>query len=200
MISRHWLTVETEGDDKVLQLITGTNDYIASIDGYIQSVVIDFDGERLPSLDPSTITSDITFTATHDFDSDERQFVRLTFDASVNAATITFDFAGEHYVCHIYRGATIEGIAYGPNTPVQPPMSETWTGSTSSRTYLLVQKAGEIVINRNWEIPPQIASTEVFITEDGSNYAARINPVANPPAGNYVIKYCNQPLINVTVN
>lgn len=200
MISRHWLTVETEDDDKVLQLITGTQDYIASFEESFNSVVIDFDGERLPSLDPSTITSDIPFTATHDFDSDERQFVRLTFGAAVNAVNLSFSFAGQDYVCHVFRGAHIEGIAYGPNTPVQPPITETWTGQTTARVYLLAQAAGEIPTRWNWEVPPQIASTDVFVQESDDNYTVRINPIASPPAGSYTIKYCNQPMIIVNVN
>lgn len=162
-------------------------------------MLIEFVGTNLPSLDGTDIQSDIPFNFTHDYDTSERQYLYLELSSAVNAVTLSFDFAGQHYVCHIYRGATIEGIAYGPNTPVQPPISETWTGDTTGRVYLLQQKTGEVVLNRNWEVPPQIASTEVFIQEDGNNYTARLLPVANPPSGNYVIKYCGLTLINVTV-
>ena len=181
-------------------LTTATTSYIYSLESYIDGIIIDFIGENLPSIGENDITSDIGYTFNRDMDTDERQRVTINFNASVNAANLSFDFAGQHYVCHVYRGATIEGIAFGPNTPVQPPISETWTGDTTGRVYLLKQADDEIVLNRNWEIPPQIASTEVFIQEDGDNYTARLLPVASPPAGNYVIKYCGQTLINVNVN
>lgn len=190
----------TEDDGLSKKLTAATTNYIYSLESYIDSVVIDFEGENLPTIGENDITSDIQFTLNRDIDTTARQRVTLGLVASVNAVNISFNFAGQSYVCHIYRGATIEGIAYGQNTPVQPPISETWTGGTTGRVYLLAQKTGEIVFNRNWEVPPQIASTEVFIQEDGNNYTARLLPVANPPAGNYVIKYCGQTLINVTVN
>lgn len=196
----HDIIVESEDDYKKLSLTTANTNYIASLEGYIERVQIEFTGENLPSISAADITSDITFTFESISDTSSDQSFSLTLDSGVNAVNLSFTFAGHEYVCHIYRGATIEGIAYGPNTPVQPPISETWTGDTTGRVYLLQQKTGEVVLNRNWEVPPQIASTEVFIQEDGNNYTARLLPVANPPAGNYVIKYCNQPLINVTVN
>ena len=190
----------TEDDGLSKKLTTATTDYIYSLESIIDSIIIDFEGENLPTIGENDITSDIPYTFNRDIDTTERQRVTLGLNTSVNAVNISFTFAGQEYVCHIYRGATIEGIAYGPNTPVQPPITETWTGDTTARVYLLVQKEGEIVIRPNWQVPPQIASTEVVVQESDDNYSARITPVANPPAGNYVIKYCGQPLINVTVN
>lgn len=181
-----------------MSLTTDNTNYIASLDSTIQSIQIEFTGENLPSISAADITCDTPFT----FESIEDTATDQSFSLSfvVDAVNLSFTFAGQNYVCHVYRGAHIEGIANGPNTPVQPPISEIWTGDTTGRVYLLVQTAGETVLNSNWDIPPQIASSEVVIIQDGNNYTARITPVANPPAGNYVIKYCGQPLINVTVN
>lgn len=194
------MTAINEEEDVSKPLTTATTSYIYSMESYIDGIDIDFIGENLPSIGENDITSDIGYTFNRDIDTDERQRVTINFNASVNAANISFDFAGQHYVCHIYRGATIEGIAFGPNNPVQPPITETWTGDTTGRVYLLQQKSDEIVLNRNWEVPPQIASTEVFVQEDGNNYTARFLPIANPTPGDYVIKYCGQTLINVHVN
>lgn len=192
------LTVDEEEFSKILT--TDTTNYIVSLEEKISLIRIDFDGENLPTIGENDITCDIHYTFARETNTPQRQSVTLDLDRSVDALNISFNFAGKNYVCHIYRGATIEGIANGPNTPVQPPITEAWTGDTTPRTYRLQQKVDETVLNVNWDIPQEIASSNVIIQTEDEYYAVTINPVANPPAGNYVIKYCGQTLLNVNVN
>lgn len=190
----------TEDDGLSKKLTTATTNYIYSLDGYINSIIIDFEGENLPTIGENDITSDITYTFNRDIDTNVRQRVTLGLDASVNALNISFSFAGQNYVCHIYRGATIEGIADGPNTPVQPPLSKTWPATSGVEAYELTPKTGEVVYNVNWDIPPMIASTNVQIQDvGGGKYGVQINRLQDAPSGDYVIKYCGQELVNVKI-
>lgn len=151
-------------------------------------------------MNAADIQCDKQFFFTRYGDTTNRQEFSIDLGNAENDVNISFKFAGKNYVCHIYRGATIEGIAYGPNTPVPTPITEIWTNAMTARAYTLQSKEGETVLNSNWDIPPQIASTEVTIGQDGDNYIVTIRPIQNPVPGSYEIKYCGQTLINVNVN
>lgn len=194
------IVIKSGVNSKTIALTTANTNYIASLQSGITAVQIEFTGENLPSLGTTVISSDVPFTFAIISDTPTEQIVSLTFNSGLDAMNLAFTYVGETYACHVYRGANVEGIAFGPNTPLQPPMSETWTGSTTPRTYLVVPKENEVVLTSNWVIPPMIASINVTVQPDGDNYAVTINPVNDPPEGNYVIKYCGQDLINVTVN
>ena len=192
--------VPQSGEDITRPLLVGANNYIVPVDSTIENVIIDFSGQNLPSLDPSEIRCSLPHTSSHDFDTSERQFVQLYFsDDDINAATITFQYAGQQYTLNIFRGAKINGIAYGPNTPLLPPLVETWDNTSQARTYELTPETGEVVYNFNWELPPAISSGVTIASQSGGKYSATIARIANAPSGQYAIKYCGQTLITLTI-
>lgn len=186
-------------DEHYFDLTAGTNNIIIQEDGE-NEIYFRFRGVRLPEIDNMSV-SGITITGTDVLPGDETQrAVIYTISPITNYAEITLEFAGQSYSINIYKGATIEGIADGPNTPVQPPLSKTWPATSGVEAYELTPKTGEVVYNVNWDIPPMIASTNVQIQDvGGGKYGVQINRLQDAPSGDYVIKYCGQELVNVKI-
>ena len=147
---------------------------------------IEFTGENLPPISAADITSDKPFTFVTVTDTANDQSFSLEFESAVDAVDLSFTFAGENYVCHIYKGNVVSQIKpFSGGAFQNAPITETWHSSqmVSNRAYQVyflsdtdIPTSGDILC------PPAITEGGATVSDSPDNY---YNITVHPQTGGF---------------